>query len=173
MIPESVAHGTVELWRATGFPLEWKLEKVLFEGLCVDTTPLFHQGRWYFFTALLSRLKTHAAFGALFHAATLSGEWVQHPDSPISTDVRSARPGGQIVKAGDRLLLPLQDCGERYGRRLHIDEILELTPDTYRARRLHSIEPDWDKDLQGIHTYGFSPGWEVLDAVRKRDRRLV
>lgn len=173
MIPESVSKERVELWRATSFPLEWKLEKVLFEGLCVDTTPLFHQGRWYFFTAMLSRRKTHAAFGALFSAESLTGEWVLHPANPISTDVRNARPGGDIVKTGDRLLRPLQDCGERYGRRLQIEEILELTPDTYRARRLHSIEPDWEKKLEGVHTYGFGAGWEVVDAVRKLDHRLV
>ena len=173
MMPESVGKGRVELWRATKFPFEWKLEKVLFEGLCVDTTPVFHQDRWYFFTALLSRRKTHAAFGALFHAESLTGEWVLHPVSPISTDVRDARPGGGIVKVGDRLLRPLQDCSERYGRRLHIEEIVELTPETYRTRRLHSIEPDWEKGLEGVHTYGYCAGWEVLDAVRRLDGRLV
>ncbi|HEY0794380.1 MAG TPA: hypothetical protein VGD64_01235 [Acidisarcina sp.] len=173
MIPESVASGRVELWRATRFPFDWKLEKVLFEGLCVDTTPLFHHGHWYFFTALLSRLKTHAAFGALFHAESLTGEWARHPVNPISTDVRNARPGGGVVKVDGRLLRPVQDCGERYGRRLHTDEILELTPETYRARRLHKIEADWDRESHGIHTYGFCAGWEVIDLVRRRDRRLV
>ena len=173
MIPESVANGSVELWRAKNFPFEWKLEKVLFQGLCVDTTPLFHEGHWHFFTSMLSRVKTHAAFGALFHANSLTGEWASHPANPLSTDVRDARPGGAIVKVDHRLLRPVQDCGERYGRRLQVAEILELTPETYRARRLHSIEPNWEKDLQGIHTYEFSAGWEVIDAVRKRDLRLV
>ena len=173
MIPESVAKGRVELWRATKFPLEWSLEKVLFKSLCVDTTPMFHEGRWYFFTSILSKLKTHAAFGALFYADSLTGEWVLHSASPISSDVRDTRPGGGVVRVEDRLLRPVQDCGERYGRRLQIDEILELTPDTYRARRLYSIEPEWEKDLEGIHTYGFCAGWEVVDAVRKRDRRRV
>jgi hypothetical protein len=171
MLPESVANGSAELWRATGFPFSWQLEKKLASGLFVDTTPVLHESRWYFFTALLSRLHTHAAFGAVFSSASLTGEWALHPDSPISTDVRTARPAGAILKAGNRLLLPVQDCGERYGRRIQVEEIEELSPVTCRMRRLHAIEPDWDKTLKGAHTYGFCAGFEVLDAVRLVDRR--
>jgi hypothetical protein len=171
MVPESVANGSVELWRATEFPFSWELEKKLTSGLFVDTTPVLHESRWYFFTALLSRLRTHAAFGAVFSSPSLTGEWELHPASPISTDVRSARPAGAILKAGNRLLLPVQDCGERYGRRIQVEEIEELSPVTCRMRRLHSIEPDWDKTLKGVHTYGFCAGFEVLDAVRRVERR--
>jgi hypothetical protein len=65
MIPESAANQSVELWRATDFPFSWKFEQRLFIGAAVDTTPLFHNGRWYFFTAL-SEPSGNAAFGALF-----------------------------------------------------------------------------------------------------------
>jgi hypothetical protein len=173
MMPESVANGCVALWRATEFPFTWKLEKKLFNGLLVDTTPVLHEERWYFFTALLARLNTHAAFGALFSADSLTGDWVRHPGCPISTDVRDARSAGPILEADNRLLRPVQDCSENYGRRIYVEEILELTPTIYRARRLHSIESDWEKDLRGVHTYGYCAGFEVLDAVRRRDRRMA
>jgi hypothetical protein len=114
-----------------------------------------------------------SAFGALFFADGLTRDWVRHPACPISTDIRDARSAGAVLKDGNRLLRPVQDCAERYGRRVHVDEISELSPDTYRARRIHSIEPDWDKRLKGVHTYAFSPGFEVLDAVSREDRRAI
>lgn len=172
MVPESEANQSVELWRATSFPFSWTLEKTLFKGSLVDTTPVFHRGRWYFFTTLCEPFG-NAAFGALFSSESLTGSWVHHPNSPISTDVRSARSAGAIQRVGNRMLRPVQDCSENYGRRMHVEEILTLTPDAYSSRRLHSIEPDWEKGLTGVHTYGFCDGVEVLDAVSPRDLRAV
>ncbi|HTU43543.1 MAG TPA: hypothetical protein VMF91_00675 [Bryobacteraceae bacterium] len=167
MIPESAENQSVELWRATNFPFSWTLEKTLFRGSLVDTTPLLHQGRWYFFTTLCEPCG-NAAFGALFSSSSLTGEWTRHPKAPISTDVRNARCAGAIVPIHDRLLRPVQDCCENYGRRIHVEEILELTPDSYESRHIHSIEPDWEEDLAGVHTYAWLDGVEVLDAVSAR-----
>jgi hypothetical protein len=172
MIPESGSNESVELWRAKDFPFAWTLEKKLFSGSLVDTTPLFHDGRWYFFTAI-SEPRGNAAFGALFWSDSLTGQWVRHPSTPISTDVRDARSAGAIVHAERRLLRPVQDSSSNYGCRMYVDEVLELTPETYQARRLHSIEPDWQKGLQGTHTYAFAGGIEALDAATVRKRRSV
>jgi hypothetical protein len=172
MIPETSKNQSVELWRATNFPFCWKLEKTLFKGSFVDTTPLFHEGRWYFFTTLSEPLG-NGAFGALFSSDSLTGDWVRHPNCPISTDVRYARSAGRILNFENRLLRPVQDCSENYGHRIHVEEILELTPATYRARRLHSIEPDWDERLKGVHTYAYCAGLEAVDALSYIDRRKI
>jgi hypothetical protein len=172
MIPESAGNESVELWRAIDFPFSWTREKTLFTGSIVDTTPLLHEGGWYFFTTLCEPLG-NAAFGALFSSDSLTGDWRLHPKTPISTDVREARSGGAIVQVGNRLLRPVQDCSENYGRRIHIEEILELTPENYRARLIETIEPDWEKGLLGVHTYAYGGGIEVLDAVCARKLRQV
>jgi len=172
MIPESARNQSVELWRATAFPFSWKLEKTLFHGSLVDTTPIRHKDRWYFFTTI-TEPPGNAAFGALFSADQLTGQWTLHPRTPISTDVRYARSAGGIHALEGRLLRPVQDCSENYGRCIHVEEILELTPDDYRAQRLHTIEPDWEKGLAGTHTYGYCAGVEVLDAVAYQDRRQI
>jgi hypothetical protein len=172
MVPESAENQSVELWRAIDFPFTWKLEKTLFRGSLVDTTPFFHGGRWYFFTSV-AEPPGNTAFGALFSSDTLTGDWVRHPNCPISTDVRYARSAGAILRLGNRLLRPVQDCSWNYGHCIHVEEVLELTPDVYRGRRLHSIEPNWDRGLDGVHTYAFSDGIEILDAVSPMDRREV
>lgn len=181
MIPESRQNGSVELWRATHFPLAWTLERTLLRGSFVDTTPLFHRGHWYFFTTEVfpsgkgprgTGLRGDRV-GTLFLCDSLGGAWMRHPRSPISADPRFARSAGAIVKAGDRLLRPIQDCGERYGRRIYVEEILDLSPEEYRGSRLHSIEPDWEQGLAGAHTYGFCAGIEALDAVCLRGKSSI
>ncbi len=172
MIPESAQNDSVELWRATDFPFSWKLEKTLFRGSFADTTPIRHGDHWYFFTTM-SDPPDNFTFGALFVSDRLTGNWTHHPSSPISTDVRDARSAGRILNFHNRLLRPVQDCSENYGRRIHVEEILELTPDSCVRQRLHSIEPDWEKGLKGVHTYGFCAGIEVLDAVSFRNRSAV
>ena len=172
MIPESVANKSVELWRAVDFPFSWKLEKTLFQGSLVDTTPIFHRGRWYFFTAI-SEPKGNAAFGALFSSDDLTGDWVRHPASPISTDVRYARSAGAILNVDGRFLRPVQDCSWGYGHCIHVEEILELTPDVYKSRLLHAVEPDRDNGLRGLHSYAFCDGVEVIDAFSFRNRSEV
>jgi len=165
MIPESQENRTVDLFRATRFPDHWTLERTLFQGAAVDTTPFFHDGRWYFFTTLCEP-RGNAAFGVLYHSGDLLGEWSLHPDSPISTDVRYARSAGPVHTTPDgRIFRPVQDCGEDYGRRIHIEEILELTPSKFRNRTVRSIEPHWEPNLRGTHTYGFCAGIETLDAL--------
>lgn len=164
MIPESARNNSVDLYRATKFPFSWKLERTLFHGAAVDTTPIYHEGRWYFFTTLCEP-PGNAVFGALFFSDRIDGDWTMHPSSPISTDVHTARSAGAIQRVDGRILRPVQDGSENYGRRIYIQEILELSPDAYRARQLHSIEPNWQAGLRGTHTYGYSRGIEVLDAV--------
>lgn len=165
MIPESVANGTVELYRATSFPNEWKLEKVLHHMAAVDTTALHEDGRWWFFVTV-SEPRGHGAVLLLFSAASLTGEWIYHPANPISTDVRTARGAGAILRAQGRLLRPSQDCTRSYGYSFALNEIETLTPAEYRERPRLTIEPSWSKGLIGTHTYNRCDAVEVVDGCR-------
>lgn len=172
MIPESVGNGDVELWRATDFPFRWTLEKVLFKGSLMDTTPFFHNSRWYFFTTI-AEPPGNGVFSALFCADQLTSDWVLHPRSPLCTDVRYARPAGPLQELDGRCLRPVQDCAERYGRRIHVKEVFDLTPETYSEKLVGTLEPDWEEGLLGTHTYGYCCGVEVLDGLRFTDRNNV
>ncbi len=46
----------------------------------------------------------------LYYAETLSGPWIEHPQSPISEgNAQIARLGGKIIDTGDRLIIYIQD----------------------------------------------------------------
>lgn len=166
MIPESEANRTVELYRATSFPYEWERAATLLAGpALVDTTPLEHEGRWYFFTTAIA--PGRGLVSLLFHSDALAGDWKLHPASPISLDAALSRGAGPIRKTGGRLIRPVQDCLEAYGYAMTLREIEELTPTTFRERTVTKILPDWQKGLRATHTIVREGEALVLDALRE------
>jgi hypothetical protein len=109
-LPETSAAGTVELYRATRFPFEFKPATILMDGVpLVDTTPFLLEGIWYFFTTTTQPFMETF----LFWSETLDGRWRMHPRSPISSSVFSCRSAGHLFYSKGRLLRPTQDCSVR------------------------------------------------------------
>ena len=164
MIPESLSSGTVTLYRARAFPLDWVREKVLFRGNAVDTTCWHEGGRFYFFSTLHERddrgMKT-----MIFVADTLAGEWRLHPQNPVSSDARDARNAGAVFRRGGRLFRPAQNCGPAYGYGLCLQEIVDLTEDRYEERLWCAVDPTaLPFAAAGIHTYNTCGELEAIDA---------
>ena len=126
MMPESRASGSIRLYRATSFPLKWKLEKVLIEGNYSDPSPVFFQGRWWLFAC-----KAPYAL-SLFYADSLYGPWHEHPMSPMYHEDRSrSRPAGRPVIMEGRVIRYVQDNTEGYGRKVRAMVIDTLTPSEF------------------------------------------
>ncbi len=166
MIPESSADRTVQLYRATKFPFEFKFEANLVEGLsAVDTTPFFHNGHWFFFTTTTEPfLETF-----LFWSDSLSGKWQLHPISPISSSVRNTRGAGHLFYQRGRLLRPAQDCSVRYGYGITINQINRLSPTEFEEERVDHIAPNWRPGLLGTHTLNANAEFEVIDGIRYQE----
>jgi hypothetical protein len=162
MVPESASRGTVELYRASDFPYEWKLEKILARLPAVDTTVWFEGGRFWFFAAI-AEPPGHNTTLLLFHAPDLTGEWTYHPANPIATDIRRSRCAGAVFSAGGRRFRPSQDGSIGYGHSFTLNEIVTLNPEEYRERPALTVDPSWAKGLIGTHTYNQSGAIEIVD----------
>ena len=172
MIPETGRNRTVEAYRCVDFPLRWRLERVLLDGVrLVDAT--FHRGadRWWMFA--------NAAAGGsrmfddelhLFHAPSLLGDWKPHPRNPVKSDARSARPAGQLAWRNGALLRPAQICVPRYGAGLSLNRVLRLTPHEYAERQVERVLPTPESGLLGIHTVNRAGELTVVDAFTRRRR---
>jgi len=167
MIPGSDGQGAVELYRATRFPFGWKLEKVLGRLNAATTTVYRADGRWWFFVSV-AEPPGHCAALLLFHAATLTGEWVYHPVNPISTDARAVRGAGAVLDRGGRRARPAGAVGA--GGALTFCEIVELTPEVYRERPLLTAEPALPTGLGTIQSYNECGGIEVVGVSAGRRR---
>jgi len=171
LVPESAAAGQIQLFRATRFPDEWERVCVLFEGQrAVDPTIILRDGRWWMWAtvALGDRLAVQHLW--LFSAERLRGPWSAHPNNPVVSDVRCARPAGAPLTVGGRLFRPGQDCSGRYGRRVVFNEVLTLTDSDYSERPAATLEPSWLPGMVATHTFSRGRRWQALDGVRDTSR---
>jgi hypothetical protein len=131
MVPETRQAQAIRLYRAEDFPHRWTFVRELVQGDFADATPFEHDGRWWMFVHRgLDELR-------LFSAATLDGDWSEHPASPIVAGNRSlSRPAGRVLAHEGRLVRFAQDGWPQYGTCVRALEIDVLTADHYREHEL-------------------------------------
>ena len=163
MVPETQRNRTIELFRATSFPLQWELDRTLLGDIdAVDVTFWAENGLcWWFVTALETRGESGSLL--LFYSHGIAGEWVYHPSNPISTDIRNLRSAGMPFRHDGKLIRLSQDCSHCYGYSFSFSEILTLTTDKYEERTLTTVDPSWSLNLTGTHTYNRCGDIEVVD----------
>jgi hypothetical protein len=167
LLPETSEVGRVELYRFSRFPSEVELVARLVEGLAlVDTTPIFLNERWYFFTTTLQPFMETL----LFWSDQLEGAWNLHPCSPISSSVKNGRSAGNLFWMNGRLYRPTQDCSLRYGYAIQVNEIVRLTPTEFEERTVNRVLPVWQPGLLGTHTWNQSSRVQVIDGLRLVNR---
>lgn len=165
-VPEAGESGRVSAYTARSFPGGWVRTHTLIENFAgVDNTIFEHDGRWWM-------LATDARSGTnsdllLWHADTLFGEWRPHRANPVKRDLAGSRPGGRPFIIDGRLYRPAQDCTLRYGRRLIVNEILELSTDRFVERAVSALEPDpAGRYSAGLHTANGCGELTVVDGNR-------
>jgi hypothetical protein len=181
MLPETAGNNALELYRAVAFPWEWRLETVLIEGLALaDATPVFHQNRWWLFAGMAQHGTTDHDELFVFYSDKLTGPWQPHPENPVKSDCRSARPAGRVVRHGGRLLRPAQDCEQAYGSAVVWHEITELSPTHFAETEIARVGPPLDLGLDGLHHFDEAGEVQAIDfrttrslGVRHRHQRLA
>ena len=172
MLAETSENRTVELYRAVDFPRRFELERVLFQDVvAVDPTLIEHGGRFWLFLAM------SAAGGPvndelfLFHADSPLGGWRPHPQNPVVSDVRRARPAGRPFRRDGVLLRPGQDCSAAYGGAIWVCRIDALDERTYRETPIAHLLPNWLPGLTATHALSRDGDWEAIDGRRLVPRR--
>ena len=164
MLPETASNRSIELYRAEEFPTTWRLERALISDVtAVDPTLLEHADRLWLFANVKEYGAPYSDELCLFFADSLDGPWTPHPENPIVSDVRSARPAGRIFEHDGALIRPGQDSSGRYGRAVTLNRIDILTVSGYRETTVGRIEPSWRPRNLGTHTYNFDDLYEVVD----------
>lgn len=162
MVPESVADGTVQLYRCERFPDVWKKVRVLLRAPAVDSTVWIENGLYWFFVTLQEPRGGGLQLW-LFYSRSLTGELIRHPQSPISTDIRFSRGAGAIFRDGERLIRPSQDCSGSYGRLIVFNEITTLNERAYAERPGAIIDTRGVPNMIGTHSYGRVGDVVVID----------
>ena len=181
LIPETGSNSSVELYHARSFPLDWTLTKILLNDVKMyEVTLLWHQDTWWMFAAVAHEGGSAQDELAIFYSQSLEGPWHPHQLNPVKSDCRSARPAGNIIKDGERLLRPAQDCESIYGSSLVWLEILELTPSRFKECEVARWPGSIVLNAEGAHTFNRCNDVGVIDfrrtiwkwpfSLRKRSR---
>lgn len=171
MVPESAANRSVDLYRCVEFPHRWEHRRTLLKGVsAVDATLHRQDGRWWMFVSIAENEGASSCDELfLFHSDDLlQGEWIPHPENPVVSDVRRARPAGRIFRHAGRLYRPSQNCAGRYGHGFQINEILRLDETGYEERPTATAAPDWRPGLLATHTFNRAGRLTVIDAEQRR-----
>jgi hypothetical protein len=175
MLPETASNHAIELYKARSFPSEWALEAVLMSDVrAVDPTLIEHGGRYWLFTNVAVKGASTNDELFLYSAPSLLGPWEPHPQNPVVSDVRRARPAGRpFVDESGTVIRPSQDCSGLYGSAVVFNRIEELSQACYRETPLGRLESSWQRHNLGTHTYSRSEAWEAVDGrswVRRKIR---
>ena len=102
-----------------------------------------------------------------------SDNWSMHPCAPLKIDVRGARLAGALFKRGGQLFRTAQDGTIRYGRRVALYLVEELTLSSYKETFVRYIEPNWETDIDRLHTYNVYDQTVVIDVSRDKLRFTI
>ncbi len=176
MIPEAAKTNCISLLKATDFPCKWEKVHELVSGVqAVDSAVIEHNGLWYLFT-------THGSISAftmdlelyLYTSDKLQADnWTIHPSAPLKIDVRGSRLAGALFRKNGQLFRTAQDGTLRYGRRVALYLVEELTPTSYKETFVRYIEPNWETDIDRLHTYNIYNETVVFDVSRDKLRFRV
>jgi hypothetical protein len=160
MIPESGEARNVSLYRAVEFPYRWTRHACLIEGIeAYDTTPLCHEGRFWFFVSLRLWRSTSWDVLSLYHAENLTGSWTPNAANPVLIDAALSRPAGTFIQREGRTLRPVQDCARGYGGAVTFCQIDALGESEFAQTPIGRIR----SGRFGCHTYNRRSGLEVID----------
>jgi hypothetical protein len=170
MCPETHEARRIELWRCTSWPLEWRFERVLMDGVeACDSLVFEHGARWW----LLTNQERDGAgdFGRELHAyhadSPLAEHWTPHAANPVVTGASRARNAGLLQRDGGLYRLAQAQGFDRYGRALSLFEVTQLSEQAYAERQVAALEPQGLAAL-GIHHLSACEGTVVFDALRPR-----
>ncbi len=167
-------HSFVELFKCIEFPYKWVSYKKILENIpLVDATIFYKDEKWWLFACEANTDGTSKSEKLLLYYSDnpLHEQWIAHPQNPIVSDIRKARPAGKIFKQGEKLIRPAQNCQEIYGQGFSFNEIIKLNENEYVENQLDSFEPTWDKNVIGMHTFNYDVDCTVID-FRIRNRKF-
>ena len=173
MIPESSSNKKIEIFKCIEFPNKWELHGNLMSDIdAVDSTIFFHNNKWWLFTGIKENdgASNSDELFLFYSQDPTSDQWISHPQNPIISDVRRARPAGKIFSYQNKLYRPSQNGSYNYGYGININRIKKITEFEYKEEVENEILPKWDEQITRIHTFTYVDGLSVMDGKIRRTK---
>ncbi|MDA0149399.1 glucosamine inositolphosphorylceramide transferase family protein [Vibrio sp. LaRot3] len=167
LVPESSENRQIRLYKAIDFPMKWKLEEVILNDVAaVDTCILKKDGMWYMLTNICSSDigDASAELHVYYSNDLINGKWLPiSSGNPVVFDSRKARNAGLFQREGKIYRVnQVQDIGH-YGKSFAINEVVNLSKDSYEEREVTSVQAKFKEDIVSTHHFHCSDYYKVLD----------
>ena len=131
----------------------------------VDPTLLHHEGYYWLFGTLKGSSANSDLF--IWYSKNIESQWTPHPQNPVISDCRCARPAGAFVLQDAEIFRPAQNCEKSYGCAVTICKILKLSTTEYQEIEVSTIAPQDANYPDGLHTINIGEEFVVLDGKRR------
>ena len=170
MVPETKAKGEIRLYECEDFPLKWKFKKTIFNSINATDTMIFeHNGIWWMLSTFSNCGRFNDSELHVFYSeeGPITQNWKGLSQNPVIIDPEFGRNGG-IYFDKNKIFRVAQSFGfNAYGKKISIREIVELDQDNYSEIELKSIQPDFMKNLIGIHHFHSNNKYMVHDFCKR------
>jgi hypothetical protein len=174
MVPETHENRTIDLYRAESFPDKWVYEMTLMRDVeAADTILFYHNSLWWLFTSIGTETMPQNKILSLFYADSFPTDtWKAHPLNPVCSGLGNSRMAGALFgdRQNSRIYRPSQNCLKDYGKETNINEIIELSPASYRERLVKTIFPEHEFQAVCTHTINHSEKYMLRDIKTRRLR---
>jgi len=173
MIPETKMNKTIELYKCIEFPFKWELESILLDNITAADSTIIKKDNLYWLFAAVQTNKGANLHDELFLFSSdrlNSNTWNSHPQNPVISDVKRARPAGKFFVYNNNIYRPSQNCSKHYGYAMTINRVIELNESRYKESVVDAIFPDWDEKLFSTHTINSVDRLTFIDAQMRRRR---
>ena len=142
MLPEGSRSGSLRLYEAVNFPLEWSSVSVIINKPLVDASIVRWHGHWYILASdpTLKEDSNANSNLVIYHSEQLlKGQWKQHVQNPVMIHGVSAgaRQAGRIISFNSTLYRFGQNCEQTYGKDIIAYRIDVLNTTAFSQTRIN------------------------------------
>ena len=136
MIPESGENKDLRLYEAVNFPFEWKLKKIIFNGIkFADPTLVYLNNKWWLFITNMDKNALE-----IYYSNSLLEEFKPHLKNPFYINENDKnRNGGRIFVDNEKIYRFVQNCKNYYGEKVDMYEIIKLNENQFEEKFIKTI----------------------------------
>ena len=173
MMPETSQNKRLEIYKCVEFPTKWELFKTAFEGEIIKDAFFFDDKlsqKWLFLNKSSGPNTEVNSELFVYKVDSIQLNSIQpHKQNPVLIDARIARNGGSIFNLNGNIYRPSQNnTFGIYGRALNINKIEELSIDSYKEKKIITVEPSFRKGLERMHHLHQLDDIFIIDAAYKK-----
>jgi len=155
MLPESADNMDIRIYESIEFPLKWKLKTIVKENVLAADSMIFEYNKlWWLFSNInpIGERDCCSELSIFYADNPIDGKWRPHENNPVIFDPSSARNGGivfqnnSIYRVGQN-----QAFGTYGGGGISVNEIIDLTPNSYQEKSILNISPSLHSGIRGAH----------------------